>query len=207
MAGSFVVAGGEGLVLLEFAEAAFDDVAAPVGGAFEAAECLAASSASADLVGAFGDGAGDAPFSQLGADLAGRVALVAGHPVGPDAGPAGAVPLDGDAGHDRLELRAVVDVPARDREGERPALPVTGEGDLRAQPTAGPAERLAGPGSPFRAPAACWWARTTVESTHTIDQSTSPTASECCWTWARSRSRTDRPIRGGASIGPTTAHV
>lgn len=45
VAGSFVVASGEGFVLLEPVEAAFDDVAAPVGGAVEAAECLAASSA------------------------------------------------------------------------------------------------------------------------------------------------------------------
>ncbi|MFJ5631929.1 LPXTG cell wall anchor domain-containing protein [Streptomyces goshikiensis] len=43
-------------------------------------------------------------------------------------------------------------------------------------------ECLAGPGPPFRAPAACWWARTIVESTQTTDQSTSPIASECCWT-------------------------
>lgn len=37
MAGSLVVAGGEGLVLLEAVEAAFDDVAPPVGGLVEPA--------------------------------------------------------------------------------------------------------------------------------------------------------------------------
>lgn len=144
------VRGAESLAQAVLDAAAFDDVAASVGGAVEAAECRAASSASVDLVGAFGHDAPDAAFSQVGADLAGRVALVAGHPVGPGAGPAGPGPLDGDAGHDRLELRAVVDVPARDREGKRPALPVAGEVDLRAQPAAGPAECLTFPEPRYR---------------------------------------------------------
>ena len=65
------------------------------------------------------------------------------------------------------------------------AAPVHREVDLGAQPAAGPADRLArdreGPGGGttapfFRAPAACWCARTTVEST-LITHSTFPTAS------------------------------
>lgn len=111
-----------------------------------------------------------------------RVALVAVHPQRPGAGPARPAPLDTDAGHDRLELRAVVDVPAGEREHKGTAAAVAGQVDLRTQPAAGPAECLTGPGPPIRAPAACWWARTIVESTQTIDQSTSPIASECCWT-------------------------
>jgi hypothetical protein len=40
----------------------------------------------------------------------------------------------------------------------------------------------------WRAPAACWWARTTLAST-LIVHSTSPTASELVWAWANSRSQ------------------
>jgi hypothetical protein len=40
--------------------------------------------------------------------------------------------------------------------GQRLALAVTGEVDLRGQPTAGPADRLTRPRPPFRAPDACW---------------------------------------------------
>jgi hypothetical protein len=42
--------------------------------------------------------------------------------------------------------------------------------------------------APLRAPAACWWARTSVESAQAADRSTPPTASECCCTWTSSRS-------------------
>ena len=69
--GSFVVAGGQGPVPFEPAEAALDHVAAPVGGLVQAAECLAAADAAVDLVDPLGDRRGDPPFTQVGADLPG----------------------------------------------------------------------------------------------------------------------------------------
>ena len=50
MAGAFVVAGGQGLVVLEPVEAALDDVAAPVDGPVEPAQALAPADTTVDLV-------------------------------------------------------------------------------------------------------------------------------------------------------------
>lgn len=79
-------------------------------------------------------------------------------------------------------------------------MAVCGQVDLRAQPTAGASERVIGwliaTGCPFlSAPAACWWARTTVESTDTV-QPMSSTASAAGRTAARSFSHV-----------PSTAHL
>lgn len=119
---------------LKPAEAAFDHVSPPVGGPVEAAERLAAADASVDLVDPFRDRAGDAASSQVGADLAGGVALVRGDAVGLGPGASRARPGDLDPGHDGFELGAVVDVPACDREREGAALAVAGQVDLAGQP-------------------------------------------------------------------------
>jgi hypothetical protein len=72
-----------------------------------------------------------------------------------------------------------------DQYPQRPTTAVAGQMQLGGQPAAAAPECLVtvgigayvAAGSPFRAPAACWWARTIVAST-TTSQSTSPTASE-----------------------------
>jgi hypothetical protein len=56
VAGAFVVAGGQGFVVLELVEAALDDVAAAVDGPVEAAGPFAAPASARELVDAFGDG-------------------------------------------------------------------------------------------------------------------------------------------------------
>jgi hypothetical protein len=76
-----------------------------------------------------------------------------------------------------------------DQHPKRPATAVGGQVDLGGQSAAAAPQGLiavgigayVGTGSPFRAPAACWWARTTVAST-TTSQSTSPTTSDLVWT-------------------------
>ncbi len=97
----------------------------------------------------------------------------------------------------RPQLRRLVALARGDEDREGAPLAIAGEVDLGGE-TAPPAPQgLAGraqeppfpsarPG-PRRAPAACWWARTTVESTLTF-HSTSPTASLFVWAWASSLS-------------------
>jgi hypothetical protein len=48
VAGAFVIAGGQGFVVLELVEAALDDVASPVGRPVEPAEALAPADAAVD---------------------------------------------------------------------------------------------------------------------------------------------------------------
>src|SRR5215218_3606043 len=80
----------------------------------------------------------------------------------------------------------------------RPAAAVAAQVELGGQPTPGAAERLglvtdlpplvSARAGRLRAPAACWWARTLLESTLTT-HSNSPTASDLVWAWASSRSQ------------------
>lgn len=135
----------------------------------EAGRVAAAAGPAALLVGPLGNGVGDAAPTQPGAYRAGAVALVAQHLSGSQPGPSRP-----EAGHpDRLhhggELRAVVRVAARQHEAERAPQGIAGQ--------AAPGTSECGDAEPpFRAPPACWRARTTVESTDT-SQSISPAAS------------------------------
>ena len=148
----------------------------------------AASEPVADLVGPLGDGVADTVPSQPGTDGPGAVALVAQHVGGPCAGPSRA-----DAGHSHRfhhggELGAVVGVAAREREGERAADTVACRVDFAGQAASGASE--AGAAGPlFRALAACWWARTMVESSTDANQSMSPAASACAWAARSMRSK------------------
>lgn len=142
--------------MLEPVEAAFDDVAAAVGGPVEAAEALASADAAVDLVDPFRDRGLDPAFAQVGADLGGRVALVRGHSVRSGPGAAGPASLDADGCHHGFELGAVVDVAGGEGESQGAAVSVAGEMDLGGQSAAGSADGLARPVLPlFRAPAAC----------------------------------------------------
>lgn len=71
------------------------------------------------------------------------------------------MPVERGAAHagdgQRGELTAVVGIAARDDQGEGTAQGVTGQMNLAGQPVSGTGP---GPPPPFRAPAACWWART-----------------------------------------------
>lgn len=176
--GVLVVAGRDAAPLLEAVEAAFHDVAPFVDLLVEGRRTPAPAAAPepvADLVRPLGDGVPDASVSQPGPYRAGTVALVAEDVGGPDPGPSRPETGHPDRFHHGGELRAVVGVSAREGEGQRAAERIAGKVDLAGQTTPRASERRRAE-PPFRAPAACWWARTTVESTDT-SQSMSPAAS------------------------------
>src|SRR4051812_8375137 len=109
---------------------------------------------------------------------------------------AGAGAGDGDLIEQRQQLRVVPGLPGGEQDGHWQSAPVDGQGQLAGQSAAGAAEGFAVDGEGFdrvaaapffRAPAACWWARTEVESTLKV-QSTTPTASFLTTTSARIRS-------------------
>jgi hypothetical protein len=111
---------------------------------------------------------------------------------------------DADAFEDRLELRTVVPVPGSDQQRQGLLSLLGREVDLRGQAASGaseamvvrlgvdPAGRLALQIPFLRAPAACWWARQTVESTLT-SQVIRPRAS--AWTCSCSKIRFQAPSR------------
>lgn len=192
---AFGVAGGQGPVLLEPVDAPLDEVAAAVAVRIERRRSSAGPPAAAPmslLVLAFGNGGADAAAAQQRAGGPGGVGLVGDHVLG-----AGARPADPTGGHpDRRQqpgkLRIVAGLPGREQHGQRPPAALHGEVELATQPSAGPAEGLSGnrldprrralaaDGRPlFRAPAACWWARTTVESTATIHSTGCPSGWTC----------------------------
>ena len=142
----------------------------------------------ADLVGFLRDGAGDAPPAQVAAVGAGAVGLIPQGPVRAGAGPARAGPGNGDTVQYRLELRAVTALARGDQDRQRFLALLTAQVDLGGQSAARAAQAvIAGLGIDaagrlglqiplLRAPAACWCARATVESTLT-SQVISPAAS------------------------------
>src|SRR5215218_432418 len=145
------------------------------------------------------DGVGNAAAAQQ--PPAGRVAvrLVADQMIGPLARPAPAAGTGHrDRVQNRLELGRVVPLTRGEHHAKRPAAAVAAQVELGGQPTPGAAERLglvtdlpplvSARAGRLRAPAACWWARTLLESTLTT-HSNSPTASDLVWAWASSRSQ------------------
>jgi hypothetical protein len=148
----------------------------------------AASQASRLLVRPLGDGVGNPTPAQQ--PPAGRIAVapVGGQMVRALAGPAPPTrPWHPDRIQQPLQLGALVPLPGGQQHRQRPATAVAGQVDLGRQPASTASQRLVGlgsgayvaAGSPFgvRAPAACWWTRTTVASA-TTSQSTRPTASD-----------------------------
>ena len=151
------------------------------------------------LVGPLGDGVGDATAAQQPPTPPIAVALVTDQVVGSLARPTPPTRSWHSNGvKDRFQLGAVVPLAGGEDHAQWSAAPVTAEVDLGGQPAPGPAERLglvtveplltSARASRLRAPAACWWARTLVEST-LMTHSSSPTASDLVWAWASSRSQ------------------
>ncbi len=192
--GSLVVAGRDATSLLEAVETPFHDVALLVEAGRASASAAAAGSV-ALLVGPLGNGVGDAAPPQPGAYRAGAVPLVAQHMSGPQPGPSRPKAGHPDRLHHGGELRAVVRVAARQHDAERAPRGIAGQVDLAGQAAPGASE-CGDAEPPFLAPTACWWARTTVESTDTT-QSISPAASARAWA-ARSI-RSNRTVHGDVS--------
>lgn len=147
----------------------------------------------------------DAPSPEPGPDGLGAVALGAQDVAGPVPRPSRA-----EAGHPYRvrhgrEPGAVVDVPASDSESERTPHGIARQVNFAGQSTSEASECGAAEPS-FRAPAACWRARTTVESTDT-SQSMSPATS--AWAPGGPEHPPERAVQGppaepGVRCGPRT---
>ena len=142
--GEFVVAGGEGAVGFEMADAAFDPAAQAVESAVPADGARA--------VGARRDDGADVAAFQVGADGVAVVGLVAKQRAG-----FALRQVD-----QRVVGLAVVRLAAGEVEGERPAAGITDQVNLTGEPAPRAAKALSL--SPPFAPAACGWPRTVVES-------------------------------------------
>lgn len=186
--------------------ARLDDVALLVQLGVEGGRAAAAGAcglAPGDLVGALGADELDPPFSQ---GLAGRgmgVRLVREYRARPGPGAAGAGAGDADAVEQGQELRVAAVLAGSHDDSHRQAAAVDREVGLGAQPAPGPAEPLAlhgegldgGAAAPFfRAPAACWCARMTVEST-LMTHSTAPAESSFTMTSSRIRCHVPSAVR------------
>jgi hypothetical protein len=138
------------------------------------AAATAAVSAVLFLVVLLGDGVRDAASAQVGAEASGAVGLVGDDLVGPAAWAALTGAWDADAFQQGACADAVVALAGRQQDREGPTAAVAGEVDFGGQSSSGSAEgvivRFVRPvGPPFRpVAAACWWARTIVESICTI---------------------------------------
>src|SRR5439155_11714971 len=82
----------------------------------------------------------------------------------------------------------LVVLPARQGEAQQLAAALDPDVQLGAEAPATAPKGLIAP--PFRAPAACWCARTLVPSTKCSDQSSRPAASASAWSPASTRSQT-----------------
>src|SRR5215211_113955 len=175
----FLIARGKRAVLLEAVDQTFDRVALAVGALIEA-------DAAARFDAAARDDRADVASAQITAGAVPRVRLVADDPRRPGAG---AAPRTADrAGlQQQGQHRPLVAVAGRQAEDERLATPLAAEVDLRRKPALTAPERLIT--APFLAPAACWWARTMVESSRCTDQSRSPAASPAAVSAAKMRSQ------------------
>ncbi|ANS70670.1 transposase subunit [Streptomyces lincolnensis] len=196
-----LVAGGDPAPLFEAVDAPLDGVALLVGLAVEGrrpASAAALSQPVASLVRRDRDHRPDAALAQVFPDRAGRIGLVGKDHVRPGAG-SSARPGNAQAGHDVREGGRIPGLPGGEMEGRRPTAVIGGKVDLRGQSAAGAANGVvvwfAGRGPFLRAPAACWWARTIVESTETAQLRSSSASA-----WAISAVNTRSQV-------PSTAHM
>ena len=100
------------------------------------------------------DDGGGAPCVKVGQDGVSVVAFVAEQDLG----------LRSRLGHDRRVALHVADLAAGQDHGDRQAQAVAPQMDLGREATARAAKTFARSARFFWAPAACWWARTMVES-------------------------------------------
>jgi hypothetical protein len=136
--GEFVVAGGDGPVLLEPGDRPLDHVALPVAHQVDhrrPATPSATPSAGGLLVGPLRDGVGDPPLAQQPA--AGGVAVAA---VGDEMGWPFARATQGRPGHpdgvqQRLQLGALMALASSDQHHQRPAAAITSQMELGRQAT------------------------------------------------------------------------
>lgn len=143
----FVVAGGDGAVLLEAIDGARDAVAVSVGGAVKPHTL-------SRLGGAARDDRPDAAATQVRADGTPGVALIADDPIRPLAGASASRSRDRPLLQQRRHLWRFVALPCGEDGGHRFARPLRAEVDFGREAAPGAAEGLIA--APFFAPAACW---------------------------------------------------
>ena len=214
--GELVVSGSDGSVAFEAVDAAFHRVALLVDVLVKrgrSSTTPASVLAVADLVGLLRDRASDATPAQVGPVGAGTVGLVAQYPVRARPPPSPTGTGHTDPFQHGLELRRVTPLPGRDHQRQWLLALLCGQMQLRGQPTPRPTDpviirldvdptRRFTLVSPFlRAPAACWCARATVESTLT-SQVINPSAS--AWACNRVRIRFQVPSRCQRRNNPYT---
>ena len=117
------------------------------------------------------DGHMDAMLCQIISDPLGAEAFVSHEAIGTYPWPPTMGPLDRSVLHEVKELGRVVGLAGSQGECYRLAFSFCPEVDLGREPTSTTAKSLCSL-PPFFAPAACWWALTTVVSTKWIVQST-----------------------------------
>lgn len=182
--GELVVSGRDGSGLLEKPDPALDFVSALACLAVEAGR-VATGWASAEPVSGLAallrDGVRNLASAQVGADLTGGVGAVGEQMVRPGAWMSAAGTGDADLVHDLFEDGCVTTLACRDDSGEYVERGIDGQMNLGGQAAGRAPEavvvrlghqtirtcpaRIVSP--VLRAPAACWWARQTVESTET----------------------------------------
>jgi hypothetical protein len=143
--GEFVVAGGDGPVLLEPGDRPLDDVALPVALQVDhgrPATPSATPSTGGLLVGPLRDGVSDPPLAQQ--PTTGCVAVAA---VGDEMGWSFARATQGRPGHSdgvqqRSQLGALMTLAGGDQHGQRPAAAITSQVDLGGEPTPAAAQCL-----------------------------------------------------------------
>ncbi len=106
----------------------------------------------------------DAAPPQVRPDPSAAVAFVAHHALGAQLRAPAATPLDCPLLHQRLKHGRLVLFPRGEHDGDGLAVALGAQVDFSTEPTLAAPERLR-LWVPFFAPAACWWARTTVAST------------------------------------------
>ncbi len=152
---------------------------------------------------------------QVSAVLPGGVRLVGAHPTWPGTRPARPETRDTDLVQDRLELRGITPLPGRDHDGHGLLALFDSQVQLGGKATARAPEpvvvRLDGDAAGrlllqlplFLAPAACWWARHTVESTLMSQVISSFASAQAC---SAVKIRCQRPAATGGTgrtPGPT----
>jgi hypothetical protein len=153
---SFLIPRRQPPELLEAVDQALDPVALAIQRPIERAR--------APLVDLTRDRHADAAPPQIRPDLPAAVALVADDTPRTQLGPTASCPLDGALFHQLLKHRRFMALAGRQDNRYRLAVAVGAEMDLGAEPALAAPQRF-GCWVPFFAPAACWWARTTVAST------------------------------------------
>lgn len=198
-----VVSGRDASRLLQKADPALDFVPAFVHFAVEAGRTAAGRTAAepvSGLVPLLRDGVRDPAFAQVGANLTGGVRPVGKHMFRPGAGASTADPGNTDSLHHLHEGGRVAPLASSDDGCEDVERGIDGEVNLGSQSAARASQavvvrlgreairtRPAWIVSPLlRAPAACWWARQTVESTET-SHSMIPSASALTCNFFRTR--------------------